>query len=77
MEKEECPFLETVRDWGRSLCLQGWLLVHVAVQMFNVPNSYQAPTLSSVHPHTVGAGTQQGHTGEGKEKLRKTVLRRP
>jgi hypothetical protein len=47
------------------------------VKMF-VSLSEQLPNTNSEQCQPrVGAGTQQGHMGEGKEKLRKSVLKGP
>lgn len=71
-EQEECPCLETAKDWSTEPVPTGLAAgACVCVKMFIL--LFQTVTNSEQCPPAVGAGAQQGHTGEGKEKLRETT----
>lgn len=76
-EQEERPCLETARDWSTEPVPAG-LAAGACVCVKKFISLFQLPSTNSERcPPAVGAGAQQGHTGEGKERLTETVLKGP
>lgn len=75
-EQEECPCLKIWKNWEMEPVPTGLAAGGCACVMF-VSLSDQLPSTNSEQCQPSSAEMQWGHMGEGKEELRKTVLKGP